>query len=57
MKPWQHRRLAKRKKEKEAKEQMIKDANIKHDIEHNLNAVSSNYDKEYIQGTGMRNSK
>ena len=57
MKPWKQRRLDKRKKAKEDHERMIKEANLKHDIEHGINAVSPNYYKEYIQGTGMRNSK
>jgi hypothetical protein len=42
---------------KAAKEQMIKQANLRHDAQFGSNPQIVNYYKEYIQGTGMRQSK
>jgi len=41
----------------ELKKKMIAAANKKHDLEHGINPEIPQYCKEYIQGTGMRQSK
>jgi len=41
---------------KSVKEQMIKEANARHDAEHGINATSQDFYAQYIQGTGLRQS-
>lgn len=45
------------KAQKLAKEQMIKDANARHDAEFGSNPKIVKYYTDYIQGTGLRQSK
>jgi hypothetical protein len=52
-----HRRKQKAAEKKAAHEQMIKDANAKHDIQFGSNPELTKYYTEYIQGTGLRQSK
>lgn len=59
-----HRRKLKRQAQKENRilkkqqhEQMIREANLRHDLEHGPPDKIIEYYKEYIQGTGMRQSR
>jgi hypothetical protein len=54
-----HRAMKKQKEKlkKEAHEQMIKDANARHDAQFGNNPEIVKYYTEYIPGTGMRQSK
>lgn len=51
----QKKKLAKQKRL--AHEQMIKDANARHDAQFGANPTIVKYYKDYIQGTGLRQSK
>ena len=58
-----HRGMMKKKREaKQAQKKLdletrIKEGNIRHDLQFSSNPVIVEYYKEYIQGTGMRQSK
>ena len=54
-----HRGMKKHKEKlkKEAHEQMIKEANARHDAQFGENPEIVKYYTEYIQGTGLRQSK
>ena len=54
-----HRSLKKQKEKlkKEAHEQMIREANARHDAQFGSNPEIIQYYKEYIQGTGLRQNK
>jgi hypothetical protein len=54
-----HRALKKQKLEKKKldHEKMIKEANARHDAQFGSNPAIIQYYREYIQGTGLRQSK
>ena len=54
-----HRSIKKHKEKlkKEAHEQMIREANARHDAQFGSNPEIIQYYKEYIQGTGLRQNK
>jgi len=54
-----HRGLKKQKQaaKKAAKEQMIREANARHDAQYGPNPTVVKYYTRYIQGTGLRQSK
>ena len=52
-----HKRKQKAAEKKIAQEQMIKEANARHDVQHGTNPEIINYYTQYIQGTGLRQSK
>jgi hypothetical protein len=54
-----HKAIKKQKaiEKKLAQEQMIREANARHDAQYGKNPVIVQYYKDYIQGTGLRQSK
>ena len=54
-----HRALKKQKAAKKIvdREQMIREANARHDAQFGANPTIVNYYKDYIQGTGLRQNK
>ena len=52
-----HNRKQKATEKKIAQEQMIKEANARHDVQHGTTPEIINYYTQYIQGTGLRQSK
>ena len=52
-----HKHKQKAAEKKIAQEQMIKEANARYDAQHGSNPEIINYYTQYIQGTGLRQSK